>query len=548
VGVTTGAKKPQRAVGYIRVSQVGGREGDSFLSPELQREKIEAWAAYRGFTIAGWYIDLDRPASKGAPPRPEFERMMADARDAKFEAVAVYRLTRFARSVAASARAYEDLEKLGVGLVSVTEDIDSTTTTGGLVRNILFALAEFEAERIGEEWRNVHATRRNRGIAHVTAGVFGYVTEGAEIVAVNEAEAGAVRLAYELRGRGASIGEIRRQLHGAGYHPRKGGQWFPVSSVSTMLRHRYYAGLLPNGLEGNHEALVPRELWDAVQATHGATAAQNRHRSALLSGVLVCAGCGYKMKHEPRGQRAAVYRCTARAQAQPCPKSSTIRARPTEEYVERVLLLSRFSQPAPEDDAAARRAAAHETEIGKLTVTIDRLGERLPSLIEQPGVVQEFERQVRLHLERRADLQSELGALEAERERGSELGEGVGEDGRIVAWADRDLADRRRVVRMLMRRIVVFPAATQGGRANRGIDFEQRLHFDWNYETLAAAVPDPDEHPLPNLTIDLELWRSLRADAPLDAADRDVLADAAEKALATIGLEPPQSAPSATAA
>ena len=45
--------------GYIRVSRVAGREGDSFISPRLQREQIAAYATARGFTIAKWHEDFD---------------------------------------------------------------------------------------------------------------------------------------------------------------------------------------------------------------------------------------------------------------------------------------------------------------------------------------------------------------------------------------------------------------------------------------------------------------------------------------------------------
>jgi hypothetical protein len=83
----------KRAVGYVRVSSVRGREGDSFLSPDTQREKIEAWAEYRGYEIVRFYVDLDE--SGRTMKRPQFEQMMRDAATGSFDAVAVYRLTRF---------------------------------------------------------------------------------------------------------------------------------------------------------------------------------------------------------------------------------------------------------------------------------------------------------------------------------------------------------------------------------------------------------------------------------------------------------------------
>ena len=59
---------------YIRVSQVRGREGESFISPEVQREQIARWAKMRGATIVAEHEDLDQ--SGGKMSRPAFDQMM----------------------------------------------------------------------------------------------------------------------------------------------------------------------------------------------------------------------------------------------------------------------------------------------------------------------------------------------------------------------------------------------------------------------------------------------------------------------------------------
>ncbi len=50
--------------GYIRVSRVGGRGGDSFISPAVQRDQIERWAAMRGATIVKWHEEYDQSGGK----------------------------------------------------------------------------------------------------------------------------------------------------------------------------------------------------------------------------------------------------------------------------------------------------------------------------------------------------------------------------------------------------------------------------------------------------------------------------------------------------
>lgn len=66
--------KKRRAVGYVRVSRVGGRSGDSFLSPDLQREQIEGVARREGLTIVEVIDELD--ASGGDADRPEWNRAL----------------------------------------------------------------------------------------------------------------------------------------------------------------------------------------------------------------------------------------------------------------------------------------------------------------------------------------------------------------------------------------------------------------------------------------------------------------------------------------
>lgn len=64
--------KGTRVVGYVRVSRVGDREGDSFLSPALQREAVERLAEREGLEVAEWIEELD--ASGGDASRPGWNR------------------------------------------------------------------------------------------------------------------------------------------------------------------------------------------------------------------------------------------------------------------------------------------------------------------------------------------------------------------------------------------------------------------------------------------------------------------------------------------
>src|SRR3954447_22179625 len=82
---------------YIRVSGVGGRSGDSFQSPKVQRDAIQRWADAHGVRIAQWHEDMDQSGHKMS--RPGFDAMMARATSGETDGIVVARLDRFARSL-----------------------------------------------------------------------------------------------------------------------------------------------------------------------------------------------------------------------------------------------------------------------------------------------------------------------------------------------------------------------------------------------------------------------------------------------------------------
>lgn len=457
------------------MSAVGGREGDSFLSPEVQREKIEAWASYREYRVTAWYIDLDRSGREGSI-RPEFERMMRDAADGRFEAVAVYRLTRFARSVADAARRYSELRKLDVALVSVTEDIDTTTASGSFMQNMLFAMAEFESQRIGEEWRNVHASRRRRGIAHVARPITGYRTEGAQITDVEPVEAQAVRKMYVMRSQRLGYGAIRQALQNEGYTSRLGKTRFSQSTISRILRNPLYAGLvrLRDGelIDATHEPIVPRELWEQVQALHGDAAAVNRHTAALLSGLLVCSSCGYRMHFEQGRVRpsqggyaqAGAYRCSGKARAEPCPNPLSIHAGYVEDHVERVFLRRFDPRRMPHGGRlrATRQQKAWQARLVRLQNRVDELAHALDGLADQRYVkgtvgADEYERQSGRYLAEKAQIEEEAERLDRTLKTIRPL-----ERDALSLWPQLSVDAKRRAFRLVIDSISVLPSPRKG--------------------------------------------------------------------------------------
>jgi DNA invertase Pin-like site-specific DNA recombinase len=64
--------KPRKADGYIRVSRRAGREGESFIAPEVQRKKIADWAKLHEVEIVQWWEEIDQSGAK--LERPMFQQ------------------------------------------------------------------------------------------------------------------------------------------------------------------------------------------------------------------------------------------------------------------------------------------------------------------------------------------------------------------------------------------------------------------------------------------------------------------------------------------
>jgi DNA invertase Pin-like site-specific DNA recombinase len=130
-------------------------------NPEMQVQEIREYCQRRKWTVAGEYVDAGISGAKES--RPQLDRLMADARRRRFDAVCVYRYDRFARSLRHLVNALEDFRSLGIDFVSLHEGVDTSTPNGRLVFGIFASIAEFERELIRARVRSGLAAARARG-------------------------------------------------------------------------------------------------------------------------------------------------------------------------------------------------------------------------------------------------------------------------------------------------------------------------------------------------------------------------------------------------
>lgn len=131
--------------GKLRVA-LYGRVSTSDQNVETQMEALRAHCARMGYEVAGEYVD--NGFSGKDDRRPEFERLLADVRQGRLDAIVVYKLDRIGRSVVHLLNLFEEFKSRGIGFVSISQNIDTNTPEGRMFLKILMVLAEYERELI----------------------------------------------------------------------------------------------------------------------------------------------------------------------------------------------------------------------------------------------------------------------------------------------------------------------------------------------------------------------------------------------------------------
>src|SRR5215471_7319097 len=155
-----GESTPLRTAVYARVSTLGKGQ-----DTEVQLRELREYMSRRGWQLAGECVDVGISGAKER--RPQLDRLVADAHRCSFDAIAVWRFDRFARSVSHLLHALETFKALGIEFVSLSEQVDTSTPTGKMVFTVLGAVAELErsliVERVKAGLRNARAKGKRLG-------------------------------------------------------------------------------------------------------------------------------------------------------------------------------------------------------------------------------------------------------------------------------------------------------------------------------------------------------------------------------------------------
>ena len=333
VSVKSGAAHPsstgkrssvRRAVGVVRVSRVGGRDGEQFVSPSEQAERIATACERDGLQLLETIEELD--VSGGAPlaRRHGLRRAVELVEAGEADVVVVAYLDRLVRSLTVQAEVVNRVEQAGGAILAVDVGALSSASAGQwLSGTMLGAVAEY-ARRVTAE-RTQDAKRRAvaRGVPPFPNVPPGYRRREDGSLEPHPEQAAVVADAFRLRASGATVQEVRDHLRNHGVERSFHG-------VQALLGSRIVLGELRFGESvnlGSHTAIVEPHVWHAVQrmrVSRGRRAKSERLLARL--GVLRCATCGGRMvigSTDQNGKRHYFYRCSPIGD---CPRRVTISA------------------------------------------------------------------------------------------------------------------------------------------------------------------------------------------------------------------------------
>lgn len=128
----------------------------------LQRDAMAAYAQQRGWSIVATITEV----GSGVRERQQRDQLMRAARRREIDAIVVWRLDRWGRSVVDLVSTLHELQELGVGFISLHEALDFTTPTGRAMAGLLAIFAQFEREILRERVKAGIAQARRHGKRH----------------------------------------------------------------------------------------------------------------------------------------------------------------------------------------------------------------------------------------------------------------------------------------------------------------------------------------------------------------------------------------------
>ncbi len=320
---------------YTRKSVEDGLEQE-FNSLDAQREAGEAYIVSQ--KANGWVCLPKRYDDGGYTggniERPALQQLLKDCEAGLVDVIVVYKIDRLSRSICDFSELMKKFDEWNVQFVAVTQEINTATSAGRMMLNILMSFSQYERELISERTKDKMGASRKKGMWVGGIVVLGYKVENKKLVVVPE-EAEVVRRIFQRYIEVQSPKLIAAELNRAGVTTKRGRKWNTAGVYRTLTNHTYVGEVNYLGkmiCEGEHQSIVGLDVWNRVQAimqdNNPIKAPMTRARiESPLRGILKCGNCDCAMMPtygRKNGKKYFYYVCSkdAKSAERLCPVRS----------------------------------------------------------------------------------------------------------------------------------------------------------------------------------------------------------------------------------
>lgn len=415
-------KEKNRAALYLRLSKEDQdklNKGDDSASIKNQRLLLTDYALEKNFQIVEVYSDDDESGLYDT--RPEFERMLTDARLDRFDVVIAKSQSRFSRSMEHIEKyLHHDFLNLGIRFIGVVDGADTFNLGNKKSRQINGLVNEWYCEDLSGNIRSAFRAKMRAGQYLGASCPYGYIKdpENHNHLVIDEYAADVVRRIYRLYLKGygkAKIGRIlteegilipsryKREVLGINYrnsHELKTTTAWSYQTVHTILNNEVYIGNVVQNkynnlsykdkrhikqpedrwirVAGMHEEIIPPDIFKKVQERQKirTRTVRSSGEAALFSGILYCADCKHAMvrMYERRGEhRFTGYYCkTYKTQGKKLCTSHAVNYEQLKDTVLSALKKEAGKILTPEDITYLRQIRRENSEAEKIQTRISR--------------------------------------------------------------------------------------------------------------------------------------------------------------------------------
>ena len=230
-------------------------------------------AARPEWTLVTQYID-EGITGTSAEKRPQFMKMIEDAKQKKFDMIITREVSRFARNTVDTLQFTRMLKEYGVEVFFINDNIKTFDGDGELRLTIMATLAQDESRKTSMRVKAGQQTSMENGVFYGNGNILGYDRVGKELV-INPEQAKTVRMIFDLYLGGMGVTKIQYELEKAGRLTATGKtKWF-ASYISHMLKNSFYCGIITYHKEYTPDYLKQRKIKNygaldlvQVQGTH----------------------------------------------------------------------------------------------------------------------------------------------------------------------------------------------------------------------------------------------------------------------------------------